>query len=62
MEILENIYIDWCGPYVGVLLGFEYEPLIIVKNEDTGEILNFKIFSLGFLLFRIDLLIEIEEE
>ena len=62
MEIVENVYIDWCTPSVGFLLGFEYEPLIIVEDELTKQPLAFKMYSLGFLIFRVDLLIDRKEK
>jgi len=49
-----GLYFSWTMPSQEWLLGITYSPTATVENMDTNEVNEFQIFSIGFLLCRID--------
>ena len=54
---MENIFFAWTGPNADWLIGIGYEPDNVVTDLQTNEESEVSILTLGFLFFRIDILI-----
>jgi hypothetical protein len=59
---MRNIFFSWTFPDDAWLFGIEFAPDNIITDLDSGEETYYSVLSIGLLIFRIEILMNKNEE